>query len=85
MPRKSSPVEVQTISSPSKMVQVNFRMPDYALGILQRLAPTRKSWGATLTQLLIAEQARREGYIEGRLEERQRLLDLYDKKNDTQN
>lgn len=84
MPRKSSRDELQTISCPSKMVQVNLRMPDFALELLQQFAPTRKSWGATFTQLLVAEQARREGRIEGRLEERQRLLDLYDK-NGTQN
>ena len=60
MPRKSSRDELQTISCPSKMYQLNIRIPLEALELLQQFAPTRKSWGTTVAQLLFAEQARRE-------------------------
>ena len=77
MPRKSSRDELQTVSCPSKMYQLNIRIPLEALELLQQFAPTRKSWGTTVAQLLFAEQARREGRLEGRLEERQRLTTKY--------
>ena len=60
MPRKSSRDEAQTISCPSKMRQLNIRIPLEALELLQQFAPTRKSWGATVAQLLYDERARRE-------------------------
>ena len=77
MPRKSSRDELQTTSCPSKTYQLNIRISLEALELLQQFAPTRKSWGATVTQLLVAEQARREGRREGQLEERQRLATKY--------
>ena len=72
MPRKASRDELQTISCPSKMVEVNLRMPVEAREILRQEAPTPKSQGEYVSRLLFAERARMEGRIEGRLEERQR-------------
>ena len=72
MPRKASPDEPQTLSRPSKMVQVNLRIPVEAREILRQEAPTPKSQGEYVSRLLFAERARMEGRIEGRLEERQR-------------
>ena len=72
MPRKVSPDEPQTLSRPSKMVQVNLRIPVEAREILRQEAPTPKSQGEYVSRLLFAERARMEGRIEGRLEERQR-------------
>lgn len=79
MPRKST-----TTSSSKQKRQINLRFWDEHLDILRELAPNRKGYSALMAELLVAERARREGRIEGRLEERQRLLDLYDK-NGTQN
>ena len=72
MPRKASPDEPQTLSRPSKMVQVNLRIAVEAREILRQEAPTPKSQGEYVSRLLFAERARMEGRIEGRLEERQR-------------
>ena len=72
MPRKAPPDEPQTLSRPSKMVQVNLRIPVEAREILRQEAPTPKSQGEYVSRLLFAERARMEGRIEGRLEERQR-------------
>jgi bacterioferritin (cytochrome b1) len=65
MPRKASPDEPQTLSRPSKMVQVNLRIPVEAREILRQEAPTPKSQGEYVSRLLFAERAR--------MEERQRL------------
>ena len=60
MPRKSSRDESQTIACPSKMKQVNLRLPLEAYELLQQYAPTRKSWGITVAQLLYDERTRKE-------------------------
>lgn len=60
MPRKSTRNESQTVTCPSKMRQVNLRLPLEAYELLQQYAPTRKSWGTTVAQLLYEERARKE-------------------------
>jgi bacterioferritin (cytochrome b1) len=72
MPRKASPDEPQTLSRPSKMVQVNLRIPVEAREILRQEAPTPKSQGEYVSRLLFAERAR--------MEERQRLA-MQDRRN----
>ena len=58
MPRKSSRDELQTISCPSKMYQLNIRIPLEALELLQQFAPTRKSWGTTAGSFSFLIQSR---------------------------
>jgi hypothetical protein len=57
---------MQPVDSLSRMRQLNIRMPDEGIEILEQLSPTRKSWGLYLWQLLREERDREERRREDR-------------------